>query len=74
MKALCRFIAMSVHGFSVHEFRMVLQRWADRVVVLSAVVQGLHLSICTVAPGPRRARVCAHVHERERRKDDTEDE
>lgn len=66
MKALCRFIAMSVHGFSVHVFSMVLQRQADHVV-LNAVVQGLHLSICTVAPGPRCACVCACMRERERK-------
>lgn len=64
---------MSFHGFPVHVFSLVLQRQADHVVVLKAVVQGLHFNICTVAPRPRCWwGACMHVCEG--KKDDTEDE
>jgi len=61
MKAFCRFIAISVHGFSGHVFSMVLQGQTDDAVVWKAVVQGLHLSVCTVAPGPRHGDVPART-------------
>lgn len=49
MKSLSRFIVTSVHGISVHIF-------SDHVLVLNTLIEGLYLSICIVASGPRHGR------------------
>lgn len=59
MKSLSRFIVTSVHGISVHIF-------SDHVLVLNTLIEGLYLSICIVASGPRHGRALGKRRERKR--------